>query len=200
MATMSTYDDRAAGLRLVLPPGWQLRTDDLMGPFTCMALRADPASDRDDPAVRRALDEERQLWAEASGRPWADEAYNHDPASTTFVLVGTLDRVEDGVGAGDLVEAADWVATTFGVYFDAFPERSLDPEEETRQAFELGGRPAASVSFTFSARRHGDDAGHLCAVAVELADGRVSFGLGLAKADTDWPVIDQALEGLRPLA
>jgi hypothetical protein len=199
MATMSTYDDRAAGLRLVLPAGWQLRTDDLMGPFTCLALLADPASDRSDPAVRQALAEERQLWEEASGQRLPDEYVNDDddPASTTFVLLGTL---EHGVIEGDLVEAADWVATTFGAYFDAFPERSLGPEEETRLVFELAGRPAASVSFTFSARRHGYEAGHLRAVAVGLGDGRVSFGLGLAKADGDWPLIDQVLEDLQPLA
>ena len=205
MAQMSTYDDRAAGLRLVLPAGWQLRTDDLTGPFTCLALLPDPASDRNDPAVQRALAEERQLWEEASGGPLPDRYFEEDdadsdPASTTFVLLGTFDPVEYGVSEGGLVEAADWVATTFGVYFDAFPELTLGPGEETRQVFDLAGRPAASVSFTFSAHRHGHDAGHLRAVAVELADGQVSFGLGLAKADTDWPLIDQVLENLRPLA
>lgn len=203
MAKASIYDDHAAGLRLVLPAGWQVRTDDLMGPFTCLALLPDPASDRSDPAVRRALAQERQLWEEASGGPLPDRYFDDDddgdPASTTFVMLGILDPDEYDVGDGWLLDAADWVATTFGMYFDAFPERSPGPQEQARQVFELAGRPAASVSFTFSAYRHGRDAGHLRAVAVELADGRASFGLGLAKADSDWPLIDQVLADLRPL-
>ncbi|NUT33921.1 MAG: hypothetical protein HOV79_12695 [Hamadaea sp.] len=216
MTGMGIRDDQFAGLRLFLPRAWKVETEDLLGPFTMVVSKPEP--DPNDPEqLARAAAEEARLWRIAVD---VDADYSDDPlddlgegSEHVSVATGTLQNLAEAPvevpdvdppydsepSDEELFEVAEDLATTYGALLDFYPERSVRSEQVTRRVLDLDGRIAASYSHTYSAGVNGEETGHLHLVVVHLAEGRLSFALGVAKPDRDRTLIDDIIDSVRPL-
>jgi hypothetical protein len=201
---MAIHDDRVAGLRLRLPHDWKVGGDKLIGPFTCLANRPKRTADPDDPeATARVMVDVQRLWDRAADPGLHDLDLDLDeldpPTEHACLAVGVFGLVntDDELGPpipGDLLDAADWLAATYGTLLDFRPSGQV--RSKTRPAT-LDGRPAAETTRAYVA---GHQSGYLRIVVVDLPGGRLSFALGIAVPDDERHVIDAILDGLRPLS
>lgn len=216
MTGMAIRDDHEAGLRLFLPRAWKLQTGDLMGPFTMVVTKPEP--DPNDPEMlARAAAEEEMLWRMATDTSYTEAHLDaletpDSAAEHTSVATGTLEAegrthrdpdndlpFADEPSDEELLETAENLATTYAALLDFYPERSVRTEHITRRVLDLDGRIAASYAQTYAAGPNGEESGHLHLIVVHLADGRLSFALGIAKPDGDRALIDDILDSVRPL-
>ncbi len=216
--TRMVHDDLEAGLRFVVPPGWEISPVELVEPLTTAAYPSPGGEALDDEAAwaaEQALWEEATAWSPEDAQPAAPLPVDPDDDEEAFVLNLMYPRAiylgrwedldEEPPEEEDLLAGADWLANGFREDFKIYPSHILLGLDHGQRRVTVAGRPAAVAWYRFfvdeggEGDERGERVGYLRLLLVHLADGMLSFIVGLGQSDADRRLIDACLDSVEPL-